>query len=82
MSLKRNFKVRVRDYKLASPIEDAAPFCGLRTSTAQQRIPRHFALQLQTSAMQRARLRYATKDVAHFISDLVARLDYESRRAA
>jgi len=66
MSLKRNFKVRVRDYKLAPPIEDAAPLCGRRTSTAQQRIPRHFALQLRTSTTQWARLRYATKDTALF----------------
>jgi len=33
-------------------------------------------------AVSKAALRYATKYVAHFISDLVARLDYESRRAA
>jgi len=32
-------------------------------------------------AASKAVLRYATKDTAHFISDLVARLDYESRRA-
>ena len=81
MSLKRNFKVRVRDYKLAPPIEDAAS-CAPRTPTARQRILRHFALRIKISAMQRVRLRCAMRlrMLYYFVSDLVARLDYESWR--
>ena len=41
----------------------------------------HYSVDLDHSVSKTV-LRYTTKDVAHFISDLVARLDYESRRAA
>ena len=49
-------------------VNNSAPFCTTATDLGY--------------AASKTVIRYATKDVAHFISDLVARLDYESRRAA
>ena len=67
MSLKRNFKVRVRDYKLAPSVENTASFCAQNFDCTVKNFAL-LALQLRTSATQRVKLccGYTTNDAAPF----------------
>ena len=77
MSLKRNFKVRVRDYKLAPSVEDTAPFLlwELLPHGKEFYVFSTTAMDLD-HAVSKVALRYATKDTAPFRKRFCGEIGY------